>query len=401
MHRSTLLTFAAATVMLGSSLACERAKSANPLSPDIAGPIPGVQITAPKPLEPAGGAQLTVQGAAPVTLVLENAGTSGQRPIWQELDLAADPAFQQILHQASRLTPGSDGRTTYRTPDALSPGRTYYWRARAMDGANTGPYSEVAAFTLIEPVVIETPTPVAPSGTISTNHPEFVATNGRISGPVAGTVVYRFELANQPDPSATIAVVTVTPGSTGTTSMSVGDLPYDTTYYWRVYATDGETTSPYSGVMSFRTPPAPTTTAPTPGAPPPGGTPPPGTVGPPRTISIDEALAIVRRVHDQEGWNLGSSSTRESRVQFLFRAVAVIHYGHPVFNPQGPDANWCVKDAGGGRPPSDDVIVRCDSRDAWDLIGGAGANGYTFHDDYIGRLPSGQNVYPPPASALP
>jgi hypothetical protein len=88
-------------------------------------------------------------------------------------------------------------------------------------------------------------------------------------------------------------------------------------------------------------------------------------------------------------------------VEFLWTAVATIHYGHPRFNPAGPDSNWCVKDAGGGRPPSDDVLVRCNSRDAWDLIGGAGASGYTFHLDYLGGLPSEQNVYPPPRSSLP
>ncbi|MGE3277242.1 MAG: hypothetical protein AB7O67_19175 [Vicinamibacterales bacterium] len=397
MYRSAVLAALVAAAVAGT--ACERAKSANPLSPDVAGPIPGVSITAPKALEPSGGTQLTSQGAANVTLVIENAGTNGERPLWLQLDLAKDAAFSQLLHQADRLTPGENGRTSYRIPDGLAAGHTYYWRVRAMDGANTGPYSSVASFSVLEPVVIGTPVPVAPSGLLTTNQPQFIATNGAISGPV-GQVVYRFELANAPDPAATIAVVTVTPGSGGQTTMSVGELPWATTYYWRVYATDGETTSAFSSVLSFTTPAAPAP-APPPGTPPPGTNPPPGPVGQPRTISIDEALAIVRMVHDREGWNLGSGSSREQRVQFLFRAAAAIHYGHPVYNPQGPDANWCVKDAGGGRPPSDDVLVRCDSRDAWDLIGGAGASGYSFHTDYIGRLPGGQNVYPPPLSALP
>jgi hypothetical protein len=35
------------------------------------------------------------------------------------------------------------------------------------------------------------------------------------------------------------------------------------------------------------------------------------------------------------------------------------------------------------------------------MVGGAGGNGYSFHADYIGRLPGDQNVYPPPRSALP
>ena len=41
---------------------CETRKSANPLSPDIAGPIPGVSITAPKPLERLTGQQIVADG---------------------------------------------------------------------------------------------------------------------------------------------------------------------------------------------------------------------------------------------------------------------------------------------------------------------------------------------------
>ena len=43
------LTALVAILCLG---ACEAAKSANPTAPSVAGPIPGVSITAPKPLEP-------------------------------------------------------------------------------------------------------------------------------------------------------------------------------------------------------------------------------------------------------------------------------------------------------------------------------------------------------------
>ena len=112
-------------------------------------------------------------------------------------------------------------------------------------------------------------------------------------------------------------------------------------------------------------------------------------------------MSIIRGVHDAEGWNLGGSSSREHRIAFLQRAVAVVHYGHSRYNQRGPDSNWCIKDAGGGRPISDDVIVRCNTRDSYDLIVGAGGNGYSWHVEPIGILPSVQNVYPPPRSALP
>ena len=75
---------AVALVALATT-ACETGKSANPLSPDIAGPLSGVEITAPKTLEPTNGQQIEADGA-PQSLLIENPGTSGPR----ELHLAAD-----------------------------------------------------------------------------------------------------------------------------------------------------------------------------------------------------------------------------------------------------------------------------------------------------------------------
>jgi len=379
----------AATLCLG---ACEAAKSANPTSPSVAGPIPGVSITAPKPLEPGAGTTLTF-GAEPPTLLIENAGSSGVRTLWLQVDISTDAGFQQIVHSADRVTPGEGGRTTYRLPEPLGAGFTYYWRSRALDGANTGPYSAVSTFTVIPPVVIDAPAAVAPTGTLSTNKPEFRATNGNISGTTG--VVYRFEVSTSATMENLTALVTVAPGN-GTTTMTLGELPYNTTFYWRVYGTDGAMRSSYSSTLSFRTPAPPPPPTPTPSPSP--STPPTasGPVGGPRTISTSEAASIIKSVHDAEGWNLGSSSSRETRIAFIQRAVGMVHYGDSRFNRGGPDSNWCIKDAGGGRPISDDVIVRCNTRESWDLISGAGGNGYGWHTDYIGILPSNQNVYPPP-----
>ena len=376
---------------------CEAAKSANPTAPTVAGPIPGVSITQPKPLEPYSGTTLTFSGE-PQSLLIENPGTTGQRAIWLQLEVATDPGFTQIVYQADQIAPGEGGRTLYRLPSALGAGFTYYWRTRAVDGANTGAYSDVASFSVVPPVVIDPPAATTPSGNLTTTRPEFRVNNGAISGTTG--VIYRFEVSTSADMSNLMALVTVTPGSNGTTTMSLGDLPHNTTYYWRAYGTDGSKTSSYSNTLSFRTPapPPPPTPTPAPGGQPPAAS---GPVGGPRTISTSEAASIIKRVHDAEGWNLGGSSSREQRIAFIQRAVAVVHYGHHRFNQGGPDSGWCIKDAGGGRPISDDVIVRCGSRESWDLIVGAGGNGYNWHTDYIGILPGGQNVYPPPRSALP
>lgn len=120
------LVAAAAFVVVG----CEQAKSANPLSPSIAGPIPGVNISAPQTLEPPAGSEI-VQSGDLVTLLIENAQTNGERPLWLQIQLAGDPSFANLLHHADRVTPGEGGRTSYRIPEFLSAGSTYYWRARA------------------------------------------------------------------------------------------------------------------------------------------------------------------------------------------------------------------------------------------------------------------------------
>jgi hypothetical protein len=174
-------------------------------------------------------------------------------------------------------------------------------------------------------------------------------------------------------------------GGGQTTWTPEGDLPFDTVYAWRVRAEFEGRGGPWSTTESFRTPVQPVV-APTGGA--------------PRSISINEAFAILVRIHNELRVDLGARSTREARNAFWSAGVAAVHYGHPRFNPQGPDTDWCIKDAGGGRPVSDDVIVRCQSRDFWDLIGGVGANGYEWRIVYDGRLPGGQNVYPPPRSSL-
>lgn len=115
-------------------------------------------------------------------------------------------------------------------------------------------------------------------------------------------------------------------------------------------------------------------------------------------VPIDRVPAIAQAVHDAERVNLGASSTRDSRNAFWARVVGIIHFGHPVYNPT-PDPNWCIKDGGGGRPQSDDVIVKCRSREFWDCIPGSGADGYRFQCSGDGVLPANQNVYIPPRPA--
>jgi hypothetical protein len=127
-----------ALAALAAMTACEASKSSNPTAPSVAGPIPGVSITAPRPLEPGSGSTLTFT-AEPPTLLIENAGSTGVRSLYLQVQVSTDTSFAQVVHSADQITPGPNGRTTYRLPEPLGAGYTYFWRSRAVDGANTGP----------------------------------------------------------------------------------------------------------------------------------------------------------------------------------------------------------------------------------------------------------------------
>ena len=55
-------------------------------------------------------------------MLIENAGTSGARTIWLQLEVGTDASFQQIVHQADQIALGGNGRTSYRLPGAARRG---------------------------------------------------------------------------------------------------------------------------------------------------------------------------------------------------------------------------------------------------------------------------------------
>ena len=185
----------------------------------------------------------------PPTLLIENAGTSGARTIWLQLEVGTDAGFQQIVHQADQIALGGNGRTSYRLPAPLGAGYTYYWRTRAADGANTGPYSAVSSFSVVPPVVVDAPVAIAPSGKINTNKPEFKVTNGAISGTTRRRLSLRgFDgrrTSARPDRASSRCRST----AAASTTMTIGELPYKTTYYWRVRGSDGTMESTYSNTL--------------------------------------------------------------------------------------------------------------------------------------------------------
>ncbi|MDE3153499.1 MAG: hypothetical protein KGN76_00230 [Acidobacteriota bacterium] len=239
--------------------ACTTAKSANPLSPSVAGPIPGVSITAPKVVSPSSGAEIAVSDQ-PITLKVQNATTNGVRPLYYSFDVASDSAFSHVVFSTGNVKPGTGGDTSVTLSDTLGAEQTYYWRAQALDGANTGPYMASTSFTVYTPVVINAPTPVSPTGgtTVTSTTPALVVTNATHTGP-AGALTYTFQIAQDQAFSTGLVSGTVAEGTSQTQFTPASALAYSTTFYWRARAADPSHTGGWSQTESFVTPAAPTT----------------------------------------------------------------------------------------------------------------------------------------------
>jgi hypothetical protein len=235
---------------------------------------------------------------------------------------------------------------------------------------------------------VTAPAPVSPENGAVTDGVRptvtFRNSSGRHASVALGYRVQVFDAAG-----TVIAELPVAQDPSGQTSLAAeADLGNDTEYRWRVRAEFQGEAGPWSPIWSFRTPPRVTIGA--------AG----GSVGPPRNIGIGEAVDIIVTIYDAGRYFIGRGAQRADMNIYLENAVAAIHYGHPKWNPRGPDSNWCIKDGGAGRPQSDDVIALCSSRDAWDLVGGIGGPNPVWVTTYIGRLDRSQNIYPPNPAAL-
>ena len=249
---------------------CEASKSSNPLSPSIAGPIAGVNITQPKLLEPTQGFKFK-ESQQPIKLLIENASSSGVRPLTYLFEVAVDQDFTNKVYARSGVPQGGDGRTQVII-EKLDLGRVYYWRARAEDGANSSAYAS-ASFDVLPRALLNPPSRISPvnGATTSSRRPELVI-GAAPRNEAVGRVRYEFQIAGDVAFGAVVSSGSVDEGGGNTSYAPGSDLAASVQHYWRVRATDGETTSAWSATEIFRTPAA---SSPGPGpGPSPGPTPP-------------------------------------------------------------------------------------------------------------------------------
>jgi hypothetical protein len=253
------------SLFLGAA-ACETAKSANPLSPAIAGPIEGVNLTQPKGLEPLPNQQIKDKDQ-PFTVIIENPSSDSPRPFVLRMQIATDINFASVVWTRDGIEPGANGRTTFRMPERLQPGRNYFWRTQADDGANQSAWSAPLGFEILMPTKFGKPTPREPVNNqqVATNRPVLRVDNASAEGPV-GQAYYHFQVSRNASFSD-LVVNQQTPQQGGETKLTTSALAYSATYYWRVRVSDGETTGDWSETETFRTG---TTPAPSPGPSDPG-----------------------------------------------------------------------------------------------------------------------------------
>jgi hypothetical protein len=255
------------SIVLSLAAGCAVEKSENPLTPTVAGPLPGVGISAPSTVDPAQGTKIPVT-SQPISLTVVNATTNGVRPLSYLFQVATDVNFVNVVFSRDGVAPG-DGRTSVRLQDPLPTGRSYYWHARAGDGANWSDFSNPTVFDVFTPVVIDRPIPISPIGnTIDSLQPRFRTNNAARTGP-AGPMSYELQVADNAGFGSLFAdwAFPETPSTSSLTSPV--SLASSKQYYWRIRAYETTVVGPWSDVQAFKTPapapvPSPTPT-PTPG----------------------------------------------------------------------------------------------------------------------------------------
>ena len=247
---------------------CSQTKSANPLSPNIAGPIAGVTITMPRTIEPAAG-QVVKDTDQPVRIAVENPQTNGVRPVTIVFQIAIDEQFNSVVFSQNGVVPTPDSPTTRMTlPERLQPGRSYFWRARAQDGANSSEWTDPVRFDVQIAIVIGTPIPVSPiaNSRIGGLAPELKVRNAPSSGP-HGPLSYQFQISTDPAFSNLIVDGSSHPSPGGETTFMAPSMPgLDRQFFWRSRLTDNVESGNWSVTEVFRT-----AATPAPAPPPPGG----------------------------------------------------------------------------------------------------------------------------------
>jgi hypothetical protein len=178
--------------------------------------------------------------------------TSTKAGLTYTFQVATDVAFAAIVQTKDAVPEGANGQTSVRL-DPLTPGRDYFWRARASVAGATGNYGVASRFALGAAVNINPPVPIGPLANAQTvQRPVLRVVNAVRTGPT-GSITYTFEVSSSAAFSPNVISATVPEGVNETGLIPSIDLPMGTPLFWRVTANDGlsGTSSAPSPVLGF------------------------------------------------------------------------------------------------------------------------------------------------------
>jgi hypothetical protein len=156
------------------------------------------------------------------------------------LEISESTTFGSLVFSRSSIR-----GTSWMVP-SLTVNKTYYWRVRTSNPAGTGRYSEVWKFS-------------TSTGTVSLSQPTLVsplnaALNQSTSlnfswNPVSNATSYDVQISE----TNAFSSISFSQSSISSTSVTFGSLLENKTYFWRVRAKTGSTTSNWSDVWNFST----------------------------------------------------------------------------------------------------------------------------------------------------
>ena len=135
--------------------------------------------------------------------------------------------------------------TSYRHPNSLQPQTTYYWRVRAENNSNVGPWSEIRSFTT-EASSLSAINLISPADN-ALNQPFSPTFNWQ---PSAGASNYHIQISIN---NNLFSPIIDTDAITTTSYRYLNSLQPQTTYYWRVRAENNSGVGPWSEIRSFTT----------------------------------------------------------------------------------------------------------------------------------------------------
>jgi hypothetical protein len=210
-----------------------RALSQGEIQADMNSPIGATSSlpSVPIPSSPANGAT----GVATNPTLSWNASTGATS---YGVQVSTNSSFSSTIVNQNGIT------TTSYAVSGLTNNTTYYWRVNATNAEGTSAWSSSRSFTTI------VTTPSAPTLSSPANGATGVAVNPTLSWNTAtGATSYGLQVST----SSSFFTTVVNQTAISTTSYAVSGLTGNTTYYWRVNATNAGGTSAWSSSRSFTT----------------------------------------------------------------------------------------------------------------------------------------------------